>query len=345
MALTKTPIELSSTPSIVDGGNATAITIDSSENVTLAGTLSSGDLLSSGKFRLASSRSTYVDASEDATAHSHMFVTNDGVGDFSQEAGHLVIQARTHTSVYRDIIFAGGINDASSLMTIRGEGGVIIGDSVGTGYALTADIGTQYGAIIQTTESTPSANPAFWVRLDDDGSVEELFRVQNNGLVRAKNGIHFGTDTATANALDDYEEGTWTPAFTGSTGAGSGITYGLRAAKYTKIGDIVHAQCDLYVSSMTSIPTGQVRIEGLPFGAATSGSMSGNWYALGEPNIEGLASSLASDSLQALLNAGQSYFVMYRDNKGTTGMTTVTWTTNFDTSGRFRFIFQYFTDA
>ncbi len=37
MALTKTPIELSSTPSIVDGGNATAITIDSSENV-LVGT-------------------------------------------------------------------------------------------------------------------------------------------------------------------------------------------------------------------------------------------------------------------------------------------------------------------
>ena len=39
MALTKTPIELSSTPSIVDGGNATAITIDSSEDVTLANNL------------------------------------------------------------------------------------------------------------------------------------------------------------------------------------------------------------------------------------------------------------------------------------------------------------------
>lgn len=36
MALTKVPNELSSTPSIVDGGNATAITIDSSQNV-LAG--------------------------------------------------------------------------------------------------------------------------------------------------------------------------------------------------------------------------------------------------------------------------------------------------------------------
>jgi hypothetical protein len=33
MALTKTPIELSSTPGIVDNSNATAITIDSSENV------------------------------------------------------------------------------------------------------------------------------------------------------------------------------------------------------------------------------------------------------------------------------------------------------------------------
>jgi len=38
MALTKTPIELSSTPSIVDGGNATAITIGSDESVALSGT-------------------------------------------------------------------------------------------------------------------------------------------------------------------------------------------------------------------------------------------------------------------------------------------------------------------
>ena len=49
MALTKTPIELSSTPSIVDGGNATAITIDSSENTAFSGSVSishnSGDSL------------------------------------------------------------------------------------------------------------------------------------------------------------------------------------------------------------------------------------------------------------------------------------------------------------
>ena len=33
MANTKVPVELSSTPGIVDNSNATAITIDSSENV------------------------------------------------------------------------------------------------------------------------------------------------------------------------------------------------------------------------------------------------------------------------------------------------------------------------
>ena len=37
MAKTVVPIELSSTPGIVDNSNATAITIDSSEDVTLAG--------------------------------------------------------------------------------------------------------------------------------------------------------------------------------------------------------------------------------------------------------------------------------------------------------------------
>ena len=41
MANTKIPVELSSTPSIVDNGDATAITIDSSENVGIGATSSS----------------------------------------------------------------------------------------------------------------------------------------------------------------------------------------------------------------------------------------------------------------------------------------------------------------
>ena len=44
MANTKIPVELSSTPSIVDNGNATAITIDSSERVGI-GTASPSSIL------------------------------------------------------------------------------------------------------------------------------------------------------------------------------------------------------------------------------------------------------------------------------------------------------------
>ena len=45
MALTKVQQSLSSTPSIIDNGNATAITIDSSENIVVAGTLSNSSYL------------------------------------------------------------------------------------------------------------------------------------------------------------------------------------------------------------------------------------------------------------------------------------------------------------
>jgi hypothetical protein len=176
----------------------------------------------------------------------------------------------------------------------------------------------------------------------------DTIQLVTGGAVRLRvnsDGLKFGSDTAAANSLNDYEQGTWTPVFSGTTGAGSGISYGLRAGRYTKIGNMVNAMCDLYVSGMTAIPSGQVKIEGLPFGASTSDGMSGNWYALGEPNLEGLATSLNSDSVQALLNGGQSYFVLYRNNKATTGMSAVNWTTHFDTSGRIRFSFQYMTDA
>ena len=46
---TKIPVELSSTPGIVDNSNATAITIDSSENVTFSSNVTlSDDLLING---------------------------------------------------------------------------------------------------------------------------------------------------------------------------------------------------------------------------------------------------------------------------------------------------------
>jgi hypothetical protein len=90
-----------------------------------------GDVNLTGLLALTGARGTFVDSSENSSIP-HIFATNDAVGDFSQEAGHLVIQPRVHTSVYRDIIFAGGVTNAKRLMTIQGEGDISFYEDTGT---------------------------------------------------------------------------------------------------------------------------------------------------------------------------------------------------------------------
>jgi len=72
-------------------------------------------------------------------------------------------------------------------------------------------------------------------------------------------GITFNGDTAAANALNDYEEGTWTPAF-----ASGSVTLQANSAFYIKIGKLVHAGCRLANPTDVS-STGIVTLTGLPF--------------------------------------------------------------------------------
>jgi hypothetical protein len=57
--------------------------------------------------------------------------------------------------------------------------------------------------------------------------------------ITASTGVLFGTDTAAANTLDDYEEGTWTPAITAMNNTSSVV---IDTSEYTKIGNMVFAQ-------------------------------------------------------------------------------------------------------
>ena len=79
----------------------------------------------------------------------------------------------------------------------------------------------------------------------------ERIRVTNNGLT-------FNGDTAAANALDDYEEGTWTPTLP------NGGTLAVVNARYVKIGQKVTVS--LYVNLVNPTnDSSQFRIGGLPF--------------------------------------------------------------------------------
>jgi hypothetical protein len=87
----------------------------------------------------------------------------------------------------------------------------------------------------------------------------------NNNLLpaSASAGIYLGVSSATAsNLLNDYEEGTWTPAFSFSSGGSVG--YAAQIGTYRKIGKLVCVQFGLILSSISS-PSGNTSITGLPF--------------------------------------------------------------------------------
>lgn len=74
--------------------------------------------------------------------------------------------------------------------------------------------------------------------------------------------------SSNANTLDDYEEGSWTPAITFGGGA-TGMTFSDQEGTYTKIGRHVFCRGSIQMSSKGT-STGVARMTGLPFAAASS---------------------------------------------------------------------------
>ena len=70
--------------------------------------------------------------------------------------------------------------------------------------------------------------------------------------------------TGSANHLDDYEEGTWTPSYVGGSSNPS-VSYNIQVGRYTKVGRLVTAQCRLRTSAVSSQGSGYLMIAGLPF--------------------------------------------------------------------------------
>jgi hypothetical protein len=106
------------------------------------------------------------------------------------------------------------------------------------------------------------------VTIGDSG--EHLALAGNIGLGGATpttsgTGITFpatASGSTDANTLDDYEEGTFTPAWSFST-SGS-VTYSSQSGKYTKIGNVVYFDLIVQTASISS-PSGNATLTGLPF--------------------------------------------------------------------------------
>ena len=187
---TKVPIELSSTPGIVDNSNATAITIDSSELVGI-GTSSPVTHL-----HLESSAATQFRIRTTSSSSEPQMIMIDGAGDY----------------------FA--MQKVDRGMTFKPQG-------------------------------------AEEVRIDADG-------------------LKFNGDTAAANALDDYEQGTWTPTL--PNGGTINTNY---SSKYTKIGNVVYYYTYLLLSFVNNSSRFQIT---LPFNTS---SVTNETYPVGAIGYSG----------------------------------------------------------
>ena len=94
----------------------------------------------------------------------------------------------------------------------------------------------------------------------NSGSLTTKMLIHPAGVVSVPNGIELGSgiDGTAANVLDDYEEGTWTPTFSGFSG-----TYAVQTARYIKIGQQVTVWWHLDIQ--TTGGTGTLQVHGLPF--------------------------------------------------------------------------------
>lgn len=106
--------------------------------------------------------------------------------------------------------------------------------------------------------------------------------------------------SADANALDDYEEGTFTPALSAS---GSTFVYASQYGSYTKIGNRVYGNIRIELSSGNTLTANALSITGFPFASGESqiASFSMRWAGSTTSYVNMMASLAAGGTTAAVI--------------------------------------------
>ena len=307
-------------PGIDDNADATAITIDSSENVGIGRSpLAKFDtLIGSGlggiAVGLSGASDTLIDAdlvrlrSGNGTEAMRISGSNFFIGKTSANLASTGVQATSSGQVL------GVTRDGGAPFNLNrlSDDGDLLGFYQDT--SLIGTIGTNGDRLYFTT-----ANKGFYVDesgseiVPSNGSGSNTNNIMNLGnSASAFKDLYLGGNlylggTGSANALDDYEEGTFTPRFQqGLTSAG----YSTQTGVYTKIGRQVI--CSIVLRANSGSENGDhIYIGGLPFTARNATNfMEGGFFTLNG----GFWTSDTNTSW--LVRGNETNVAFYRQNDG-----------------------------
>lgn len=213
------------------------------------------------------------------------------------------------------------LSGKNSVASFIASGSLGIGTSVASGSLTVQSAGAQ-GILLEVDTSNSGVSTRIFgkysggqgsMRYDSRGwlfntnagvnstSGTERFAITPEGYVRlmtGTTGLQFSGNTGAANALNYYEEGTWTPILSGTTG-GDYTAAGVNSGKYTRVGNVVTITCTLNWSGGGPY-SGNLCVKGVPFtnggnrchgsmGAVSSGlaftSGYSNWSFLIDPGF------------------------------------------------------------
>nr|BAR37523.1 putative tail fiber [uncultured Mediterranean phage uvMED] len=269
---------------VTDSSSANALEIGADPDNSASGSYTAFRIDNSEKVRLDASGNLFIGKTASNSNVAGVQAHADGFGSFTRSGDKPLILNR--------------LTDDGDIINLRKDG-----TTVGTIGAFSGKmhIASNGNSGIRFRDDLNGIIPC-----NSDGSNSDADQDLGHSGVRYRrlylsSGVRLG-GTGTANELDDYEEGTFTPVFANGT---SGSSYQAQVGRYTKIGNQCIFQLQIQGNGLGAT-TGQLRISGLPFTALNAAPYGGA--------VVNLSNNFRSDgdiTLHKGANDDEIYFYQY----------------------------------